>query len=118
MNRPYCSGPTERCVTRSPSWAWRGALYSAAPPGIGDRQRLGGGALDDRDELDECRAQVIPQERVYLAAMVAVDRVDGGQHVPVDFVPPQHVQSAHHPVMGGLSSSSRVPLVWIVFRIR
>ena len=38
------------------------------------------------------------------AAVVAVDGVDGGQHVPVDLVPLEHVQAPHHPVEGGLAA--------------
>ena len=76
----------------------RAALHPAAPAGVGDRQALLGRAFDDGNELDERRAQLIAQERVHAAAVVAVDRVDGGQHVPVDLVPPQHIQAPHHPV--------------------
>ena len=76
----------------------RAALHPAAPAGVGDRQTLLGRAFDDGNELDEPRAQLVAQERVHLAAVVAVDRVDGGQHVPVDLVAPQHIQAPHHPV--------------------
>ena len=42
-------------------------------------------------------AKLVAQERVHRAAVAAVDRVDGGQHVPVHLVPLQHVQAATSP---------------------
>ncbi len=60
--------------------------------------------LDDRDELDEPRAEVVAEERVDLAPVVAVGRVDRGQRVPLHPVPTEHVQPAQHPVEGGLAA--------------
>ena len=31
MNRPYCAGPTERCVTRVPSWMYSGRPFTPPP---------------------------------------------------------------------------------------
>ena len=82
----------------------RTAFHPAAPAGISDRQGLLGRPLDDRDVLDERGAQLVPQERVHHPAVVAVDGVDGGEHVPVDLVALEHVQAPHHPVEGGLAA--------------
>ena len=44
------------------------------------------------------RTQIIAQEPIHLPAVIAVDGVDRGQDVPVDPVPLEHLQPAHHPV--------------------
>ena len=62
-----------------------------------------GGTLDDRDELDEGGAELVAEEGVDLAAVIAVHRVDRRQHVPVDLVTLQHVEARDHPVEGGLA---------------
>ena len=85
--------PVERSVTGS-----------SPPAGLGEGEQLRGDPLDDGDELDELRTELVAQERVDLAAVVAVGRVDGGEHVPVDPVPPEYVEPAHHPVEGGLAA--------------
>src|ERR1017187_5136384 len=38
------------------------------------------------------------------AAVVAIDRMDRGQHVPLDRVALEHIQAPHHPVEGGLAA--------------
>ena len=50
----------------------RTALHAVAPPGVRDREVLLGGPLDDRDELDERRAELVAEEPVHLAAVIAV----------------------------------------------
>ncbi len=74
---------TERSVTRLPSCDVERAVAPGAPGhaavlvGLGD-------PLDDRDELDEAGAALVPQEAVDLAAVVCVRGVDRRQRVPLD----------------------------------
>ncbi len=77
-------------------------LHRLAPALVGDRQHLGGGALDDRDELHEPGAAVVPKEPVDLSSSVVVGRVDRGEGVPLDAVALQHAESLHHPVEAAL----------------
>ena len=67
--------PVQRPLTGSPS-----------PAGLGQGKHLGGDPLHDGDELDELRSDLVAQERVDLAAVVAVGGVDGRERVPVDAV--------------------------------
>ena len=75
-----------------------------APAAVGDLQRLGGGALDDRDELDEVRPERVAQERVDDATVLTVRGVDGREDVPLHPVALEHVEAAHHLVEGGLAA--------------
>ena len=86
--------------------------HAVPPTVVGDRQALRRGPFDDRDELDEVRTELVAQERVDVAAVVAVGRVDRGQDVPLDAVCLEDVEAADHPVVGGLSSLvDSVPVV-------
>ena len=59
----------------------RSTLDVAAPARLGDLDELGGGALDDGDELDEARLHLIAEVAIDLAAAIAVDGVDGAEDV-------------------------------------
>ncbi len=48
--------------------------------------------------------QLVSEERVHLAAVVAVDRVDRREHVPIDLVALQDVEPGDHPVEGRLAA--------------
>ena len=104
-NRPYCLGP-DRAVGDEVALlpVQRPVARRGAPARLGQRQQLGGHPLDDRDELHERRAELVAQERVDLAPVVAVGRVDRGQRVPLHPVPLQRLQPAHDPVEGRLAA--------------
>ena len=104
-NRPYASRP-DRAVGDEVALlpVQRPVAGAGAPARLGQRQQLGRHPLDDRDELHERRAQVVAQEPVDLAPVVAVGRVHRGQRVPVDAVPLERVEPADHPVEGGLAA--------------
>ena len=70
----------------------------AAPALVGEGDGLLGGALDDRNELDVLRLQLVAKEAVHLERVVGVGGVDGAQDVDVDIVPAQAVPAADHVV--------------------
>ena len=82
----------------------RTGARTGSPAGLRERQQLGGHPLDDRDELDERGAELVAQEGVDLAAVVAVGGVDRGERVPVDAVALERVQPAYDAVEGGLAT--------------
>ena len=75
-----------------------------SPSGVCDLQRLRRRALDDRDELDVLGAQLVAQEPVHPATLVAVRRVQRGQHVPLHAVALEHIKSADHAIEGRLAA--------------
>ena len=99
MNRPYCSGPTERCVTRSPSCLYRGLPLTPSPQPESAMAKFSAVA---RSMIGmnwmKVGAELVAEERVDLATVIAVDRVDRGEHVPVDLVALQDVEASHHSV--------------------
>ena len=76
-----------------------------APALVGDRDRLLGGALDDRDELHPLGAQLVAEEAIDGAAVVLVGGVDRAQDVEVDLVLAQVPPAAHHQVEGALAAA-------------
>ncbi len=73
-------------------------------------------ALDDRDELHPVRAHLVAQEPVDLERVVAVEPVDGREHVVLDLVRLEQPQPAHDVVEGGLAAL--VDAVAVVERAR
>ena len=67
-NRPHCSGPTDAVGDRSAILQIERTRIAAplAPALVRERQHLRGDALDDRNELDELRPQLVAQEPVDL----------------------------------------------------
>ncbi len=85
-------------------YSGRGSLPRSLQPRIGDRQRLGRRALDDRDELDEVGLQLVAEEAIDLDRMIGVRGVDRAQDVDVDAVPVQALPAAHHVVERALAA--------------
>ena len=86
--RPQPSAETERSVTR-------GAIECVqrptsrprvAPAGIRHGERFGRRTLDDRDELDEARANLVAEVAIDLEAAILVGGVDRAQDVDVNAV--------------------------------
>ena len=71
-------------MTRSPCWVYRGRPLTCPPqPELAISSVSAARALDDRDELDERRSEVVAQKPVHTAAVVAVGGVQRRQDVPV-----------------------------------
>ena len=100
-NRPHCSAPTDRSVTRLPVLRYSGrSRLAPAPAGVGDGQGLLVGALHDGDELHEPQPEVVAEAAVHLEGAVGVGRVDRAQHVDVHPMGPQDLEAREHPVEG------------------
>ena len=63
-----------------------------------------GDALDDRDELDEPRPELVAEEAVDLGAAVGVAVVDGAEDVELDAVLDELAPAAHHLVEAALAA--------------
>ena len=61
-------------------------------------------AVDDRDQLDEVRVEVVAQEAVDVGAVVLVGAVHRHQRVPLHPVPLQRGEAGHDPVEGRLAA--------------
>src|SRR5262249_5815176 len=87
--------------------------HASVRPGLGN-------ALDDRDELHEPCAALVPQEAVDLAAAVAVRGMDRRERVPLDASVAQRLEPAHHLVERPLAALVHpvrvVDLPWAVDR--
>src|SRR5436309_3354654 len=79
-------------------------MHATPPALIRNLQGVRGRPLDDRDELDVVRAEVVAQKAIDLAAAVTVDGVNGCQDVPVDVVPLEDVKARDHPLEGRLAA--------------
>ena len=73
-------------------------------PLLEESQAIGVDALHDGDELHPGRAHFVAQETVDFQRVVAVDAVDGGQHIVVHTMLLQKPQPAHDLVEGWLAS--------------
>jgi pimeloyl-ACP methyl ester carboxylesterase/class 3 adenylate cyclase len=71
-----------------------------APAFVGYGQQVLGGALDDRDELDELGAEVVAEEAVDVEGVVLVGGVDRAEEVHVNPVPAEEIPAAHHVIEG------------------
>ena len=80
--RPHCSGPMEREVTREPLWVYSGRPLTRLPqPASAICDELRRGALDDGDELDEARPDLVAEVAIDLATAVTVEGMDRAEDV-------------------------------------
>ena len=67
-----------------------------APPAVGDVNRLRGGTLHDRNELDPRRGELVAEEPVDAPSVPLVGGVDRAEDVEVDAVLAQALPALHH----------------------
>ena len=76
-----------------------------APALVGDADGLLGRALDDGDELDPLRAQLVAKEAVDRPSVMLVGGIDGTQDVEIDLVTAQRLPALHHQIEGALAAT-------------
>ena len=86
MRRGSTWGPPRLLPACSSSGAQRTPVRARAPAQVRDRQQIRRHALDDRDQLQVARLQLVAEEPVHVERVLDVRGVDAAQHVEFDSV--------------------------------